>query len=1004
MTDEISKKPPEKIKARGAIEVFKSITDAEIGDLNKAIKEGDKDSIRESMDDLTKSLHPDGLTAVLLLANVPGAAPIELNTWDGQPKDDIPWEMARDTLAGLYEAPEGSNNYSERIKDVASIYPELKLPEAFFKREAFGFENTNHPYGYSNPYSLNHLEVYCRVQGRQLADKIAKDPKSGKNLKALAQDISNARQPGILALLRKEMIDDDQAAVLQRAYRIVENFVGGSRSGEFYQRHIEFLRHFTLLPERIRKLERVRELGGPEIITENMLRMIEIRPMNRMANAIIHMQDSPEFLELMISNEGVDCMKIRSFDYLDLKNIFTYAPQLLNPNLYSVRASVLDHASYMISEPENLQFMNQLAGLYGQQAVELVKGYKECVKAGFSTPEDREIMLELLQSFRALGPELLGEFKLAKKQGTGELFLSELKEIGDKLINPEKITAADREKPFFQNLLHHVYPNNAGEYGSYLTYEDCEDRKQDLKDLKIEPRYDIDLLSVGEISLAEGKDLDNGIVESLKGPILDFERRVDELDQNEEALQAELSKQVDFHLAQIKDSELLEGINLENLNLENKLCILALDNLYGARAVSDETIKFLLINYMFTKVEDVKAYVQGTTDRVSMAKNQDYSLLCELDEFYGDKLKEATRRVIENSTNNPEVLKVIQGHFAKLSKTASEVKDKDLMARLQVNKLGESDSFIRQISGVLNKRTGKSYTPDEIKRLLHLYEVLTGGLEDESSTSTNPLTKAVYGQLRTQRERTFRAVKEITGKELDPKEIHLGQLDLQALLETERDIEEGNLNPDQFAAYSIQKIFNMFSQERSKIEEELSKFVSTSGNERVVIHGFITKSKESALARMTGGICIAEDNPTEYNRKSIWNMRNYSQLVLYDPEDRRCQGLVLMHSFQEGEKKILSISLNPSNTILYRVDEKAMFNGLMGVLEKFAIDNGFDSIVVPQERTIRSNRTGGKFEEAIDERVKQVGQPLVFKTARRFSYKPEYKVRSMDVLWENSQK
>ncbi len=173
-----------------------------------------------------------------------------------------------------------------------------------------------------------------------------------------------------------------------------------------------------------------------------------------------------------------------------------------------------------------------------------------------------------------------------------------------------------------------------------------------------------------------------------------------------------------------------------------------------------------------------------------------------------------------------------------------------------------------------------------------------------------------------------------------------------------------------------------------------------SGKKREVLYGYITKSRESAHARMVAGVCVAGDNPDKYPGKNIWNMSNYFQMVFQEPDTLQCQGLVLLHYFTEGGKKVLTASFNPSSTYLYSVDERALFNGILIALEQFAIDNGIDIIALSRNEAIRTNRTNGEFEKAMDERITQVGKTFKFNTPQQFSYHPPYIIQEMDIIWE----
>ena len=408
----------------------------------------------------------------------------------------------------------------------------------------------------------------------------------------------------------------------------------------------------------------------------------------------------------------------------------------------------------------------------------------------------------------------------------------------------------------------------------------------------------------------------------------------------------------------------------------------------------------MIISYEFTNYEDISDYIKGTTDRVSRATNRDYALLCELETFYSDRIKEVNRKLIESAWENPAIKNLMPEYFKKLGQEKIATQQEERKNRLQVDKLGISKGFIEQAGRVLEKRFGKKFSSDEISKIIRRYESITDGLTEKSSISTNKETKAFYGQLRSQREKTFVALKAITGEEINSKETHLGEVDLQQMLEMETNIEEGKYDEEQFATYTVQRFIDLFEDEKTKISNELDKFESLSGKKREVIYGYITKSKESANARMVGGVCVAKDNPSISPGKNIWEMPNYFQMVFQEPDTLQCQGLVLMHHFDEGGKKILAVSINPSSTYLYSIDETALFNGITTNLEQFASENDFDMIVSSRNHTIRTNRTGGEFEKAFDKKVKEMDKKFNFDKPKQFSHNPFYQIQEMDVLWK----
>jgi hypothetical protein len=345
----------------------------------------------------------------------------------------------------------------------------------------------------------------------------------------------------------------------------------------------------------------------------------------------------------------------------------------------------------------------------------------------------------------------------------------------------------------------------------------------------------------------------------------------------------------------------------------------------------------------------------------------------------------------------------MEGYFSVLSEKRNGTKRKETINKLQIDKLGLSESFRSQLKKSLEKRSGKKYSDVQIKKIVRLYEKMTGGLKAKSSTSNDQGTKSVYGQLKSQRDKTLAAIKELTGEEIDPQTIHLGEVNLAQLIEEEESISSGVYNEDQFASYTIENMIRLFGEEQEVVAKELGKFQSTSGNSRKVLNAFITKSKESANARMTGGVCVAADNPKPgTENKNMWDMENYLQMVFQDPDTLICQGLVLLHAEEMDGQKILCASINPSSTYLYSVDENALFSGVLKSLEAFAKENDFAKIAVSSNGAIRTNRTGGQFEKALDSRIASLKEILTFDPPRPFSYGPAYNQTAMDVIWKNS--
>ena len=199
----------------------------------------------------------------------------------------------------------------------------------------------------------------------------------------------------------------------------------------------------------------------------------------------------------------------------------------------------------------------------------------------------------------------------------------------------------------------------------------------------------------------------------------------------------------------------------------------------------------------------------------------------------------------------------------------------------------------------------------------------------------------------------------------------------------------------------------LFEEDLRLIDIEIKKYIpeGESTNSTPSISAFITKCSQSAGMPFSAGVCVAGDVPRpglKFPNDNMWQTKDYFNLVFRDEETKRCVGGVLLHYYKEEEKRILSASINPSSSLLYRVDEQRFFDETMRILQEFAEQNGIDMIATSQEPGIRTNRTGGMFEQALTARIREVNEQFSLSYEEIFSFEPPYCVKELDVLWKRS--
>jgi hypothetical protein len=708
---------------------------------------------------------------------------------------------------------------------------------------------------------------------------------------------------------------------------------------------------------------------------------------------------SSQYIDSSHFQEISDAM-INGMDFSIAETLIVKLPILFEPEYSQARAAMFSIPRQCLRNNSDLKFAREFVGSHGRVANHLIAEYVHCLKQGVLAPDDSSLVMEFCKGFRIISPEIMKEYKKARLAGIDDIFMNGLRSAAQGMVGSQPTGASIRESEYYQSLLRAIYPNNAGSYGNYESMATCSDRVQDLEKYKLPQSYVLDLSASGEIFLREGEAYDERKITPLVDRVYGIAKRMERQNFANEVVQESLSLEIDDLFGQLSD---IDGVSVQNelestTSVEEKIFFLMLDALYGKAVVDQERLKDILITYEFAYFEDIRHYIEGTNDRVGASRNKDYTLLTELHFFFSDRLKEVHRKVLLSAVKNENTRKFLENFFRHLAGKKLVERKQSLSSKLRVETLGLNDSFLERISLVLSKRTGRKYSKEQVREIVRRYERITGGLT-ETTTSTKRGTISFSGQLRSQKHKTISAWKELTGQKVDPSKVFLEEMSLTDFLIQESTSNDVSYDENAFVPYLAEQFVGLFGMEKNLIESELDKFMSTSGKDRVRVNGYISKTKESAYARMVGGVCVSQDTPN-VGAENMWDMPNYFGFVYQDPETLRCVGLCLLHEVHDQGKRILTVSPNPSSTFLTAIDEKSLFLQTMEKLEDFANSNAFDMVAFSQNKTIRTNRTGGLFEKAMDERVSVVGKTHTLGEAARFSYSPSYLMQELDVVWE----
>jgi hypothetical protein len=112
----------------------------------------------------------------------------------------------------------------------------------------------------------------------------------------------------------------------------------------------------------------------------------------------------------------------------------------------------------------------------------------------------------------------------------------------------------------------------------------------------------------------------------------------------------------------------------------------------------------------------------------------------------------------------------------------------------------------------------------------------------------------------------------------------------------------------------------------------------------------------------------------------MWENPDYFEFVLFDQDDKQCEGTIMLLKMKEDGKKYLLYNPNPSERLISQVSYEITYHKLTKIMAKFAEENGFDGLVVNDTVAGHcTNRTGGFAQTIEKNKLREAGQPIPLK-------------------------
>jgi len=160
----------------------------------------------------------------------------------------------------------------------------------------------------------------------------------------------------------------------------------------------------------------------------------------------------------------------------------------------------------------------------------------------------------------------------------------------------------------------------------------------------------------------------------------------------------------------------------------------------------------------------------------------------------------------------------------------------------------------------------------------------------------------------------------------------------------------------------ISDIFSeLTGEDYNQMHKQMNKFEhshQSSGKGGAKYLFMLSKKRPHSVAMYNFGVCVASDN-------KLWNMTDFWQLIIWDNNFKACGG-VIYRTIEEAGKKYLIASIQPNSTILSEVSPVHLYDQIIKYSEKMIKKLKYDSLLIPMEGTIHSNR--GSIQAIITER------------------------------------
>ncbi|MFA6024550.1 MAG: hypothetical protein WC777_05075 [Candidatus Gracilibacteria bacterium] len=511
----------------------------------------------------------------------------------------------------------------------------------------------------------------------------------------------------------------------------------------------------------------------------------------------------------------------------------------------------------------------------------------------------------------------------------------------------EKIPMDLRKDDEYLFYVTRVYPS--GNYSNHERNLACGDRLEHLKAYKFNKEgYPAEMTGLLGYQLKEGQVENEDLLNNYKKRLAGIRDFVASRGPDNKALQKAFEEKIDSIFEKNVAEEFKQ---LKKLTLKEKLLILAL-NIIIKRARQEPyeyDVGDLIVEYKYAFHENLEAYIQRTSDETSRFKDpvsKNFNLWRELSVIYGENLKHVLRHDLfeefeRDSKHKADIENIFDSLMPGKEKFALNDKQKErFKTTLENPHIPEKGHIIK----VKNKETGmeeEKYKPGKAEELYkQVYGIFSSNIKFKDDEEKAKFTEQVKMIVENCKEGELVNAEKFFSEAI-PQLLRLRQRYLQNLNGKLEELFNADINLIGAEVSKYDEILEV-EMKQTQMGGAKHKAVGKSAKKRK-IRGYITKTKESANARMGAYLCISGD-------ETMWKNPNYFELVMKDEESGKCIGVcMLMNIKAKDGKKYLWFGPNPFEGFLGQVSSDQCYRYMYDTITNFAAENGYDGVVVPPE-------------------------------------------------------